>query len=130
MKEFKGTEWTRGKLLKTRITSQWDQESFEKTNRYERTRVFSNFSEKDQGKGRVLVCTLNESHPDYELNSSIITAAPELLEALIETDKDLCILEVNMAQIEKIDPRADGMTRLVSEWRNRNKKAINKALGL
>lgn len=63
-------------------------------------------------------------------NAQLIAAAPELLDALIETDKDLCVLEVNMAQIEKIDSRADGMTTLVSEWRNRNKKAINKALGL
>ena len=62
-------------------------------------------------------------------NAQLIAAAPELLDALIETDKDLCVLEGNMAQIEKIDPRADGMTTLVSEWRKRNKKAINKALG-
>ena len=57
-----------------------------------------------------------------------VAAAPDLLEALIETDKDLCVLESNMAQIEKSDPRADGMTTLVSEWRKRNKKAINKAI--
>lgn len=63
-------------------------------------------------------------------NAQLIAAAPELLDALIETDKDLCVLEGNMAQIEKSDPRADGMTTLVSEWRKRNKKAINKALGL
>lgn len=63
-------------------------------------------------------------------NARLIAAAPELLDALIETDKDLCVLEGNMAQIEKSDPRADGMTTLVSEWRKRNKKAINKALGL
>lgn len=62
-------------------------------------------------------------------NAHLIAAAPELLDALIETDKDLCVLEGNMVQIEKSDPRADGMTTLVSEWRKRNKKAINKALG-
>ena len=62
-------------------------------------------------------------------NAQLIAAAPELLDAIIETDKDLCVLEGNMAQIEKSDPRADGMTTLVSEWRKRNKKAINKALG-
>lgn len=67
---------------------------------------------------------------ENKANAVLFSSAYELLEALIETDKDLCVLEVNMAQIEKIDPRADGMTTLVSEWRNRNKKAINKALGL
>lgn len=67
---------------------------------------------------------------EMKANAQLIAAAPELLDALIETDKDLCVLEGNMAQIEKSDPRADGMTTLVSEWRERNKKAINKALGL
>ena len=67
---------------------------------------------------------------EMKANAKLIAAAPELLDALIETDKDLCVLEGNMAQIEKSDPRADGMTTLVSEWRKRNKKAINKALGL
>ena len=66
---------------------------------------------------------------EMKANAHLIAAAPELLDALIETDKDLCVLEGNMAQIEKSDPRADGMTTLVSEWRERNKKAINKALG-
>ena len=66
---------------------------------------------------------------EMKANAQLIAAAPELLDALIETDKDLCVLEGNMAQIEKSDPRADGMTTLVSEWRKRNKKAINKALG-
>lgn len=63
-------------------------------------------------------------------NARLISASPELLEALQETDKDLCILEGSMAQIEKVDKRAEGMTGLVKEWRARNKKAINKALGL
>ena len=70
-----------------------------------------------------------ENEEIAKANAQLIAAAPELLDALIETDKDLCVLEDNMAQIEKSDPRADGMTTLVSEWRKRNKKAINKALG-
>ncbi len=69
------------------------------------------------------------SYDEAKANAQLIAAAPDLLDALIETDKDLCVLEGNMAQIEKSDPRADGMTTLVSEWRERNKKAINKALG-
>lgn len=66
---------------------------------------------------------------EMKANAQLIAAAPDLLDALIETDKDLCVLEGNMAQIEKSDLRADGMTTLVSEWRKRNRKAINKALG-
>ena len=66
---------------------------------------------------------------EMKANAHLIAAAPDLLDALIETDKDLCVLEGNIAQIEKSDPRAEGMTTLVSEWRKRNRKAINKALG-
>ena len=63
-------------------------------------------------------------------DAKLIAAAPEMLKALLETDKDLCVLEGNMAQIEKTDPRAEGMTALVTGWRTRNKEVINKALGL
>ena len=72
---------------------------------------------------------IDKTAEEMKANAQLIAAAPDLLNALIETDKDLCVLEGNMAQIEKSDPRADGMTTLVSEWRKRNKKAINKALG-
>lgn len=120
MKEFKGTKWTRGKLLKTRITSQWDHESFEKTNCYERARVFSNFSEEDQGRSRVLVCTLNESHPDYELNSSIITTAPELLEALQEL----------VLQVKTYSKGYSDTTEYFKSEIEQAEKVINKALGL
>lgn len=119
MKEFKGTKWTRGKLLKTRITSQWDQESFEKTNCYERARVFSNFSEEDQGKSRVLVCTLNVSHQDYELNGSLISAAPELLDALQALMEGVA----NLPTLTAIDG-------VLEKQYKQAEKAINKALGL
>jgi hypothetical protein len=49
----------------------------------------------------------------------------ELLEALEETDKDLCVLESTMLQIEQRDHLAEGMTELVKKWRVRNKQAIS-----
>jgi hypothetical protein len=49
----------------------------------------------------------------------------ELLEALEETDKDLCVLESTMLQIEQRDHLAEGMTELVKKWRARNKQAIS-----
>lgn len=61
-------------------------------------------------------------------NMALFAASKNLLATLIETDKDLCVLEVIMAQIEKINPLAEGMTNLVVKWRERNQKAINKAL--
>ena len=58
-------------------------------------------------------------------NAKLIAAAPNMLDALLETDKDLCVLESTMSQIESTDPRAEGMTELVKKWRERNKLAIN-----
>ena len=60
-------------------------------------------------------------------NAKLIAAAPNMLDALLETDKDLCVLESTMSQIESTDPRAEGMTELVKKWRERNKLASNKA---
>ncbi len=61
-------------------------------------------------------------------NAVLISAAPALLDALEETDKDLCVLESTMRQIEQRDQLAEGMTALVMKWRERNKQAIKKAL--
>ena len=59
-------------------------------------------------------------------NAKLIAAAPDMLEALLETDKDLCVLESTMLQIEATDARAVGMTELVKKWRERNQFAIKK----
>ena len=67
------------------------------------------------------------SYKEAIANAKLIAAAPNMLDALLETDKDLCVLESTMAQIESTDPRAEGMTELVKKWRERNKLAINKA---
>lgn len=60
-------------------------------------------------------------------NAKLIAAAPDMLGALLETDKDLCVLESTMSQIESNYPRAEGMTELVKKWRERNQMAIKKA---
>lgn len=64
---------------------------------------------------------------ETKANVKLISAAPNMLDALLETDKDLCVLESTMAQIESTDPRAEGMTELVRKWRERNQLAIKKA---
>jgi|11_taG_2_1085331.scaffolds.fasta_scaffold00329_33 hypothetical protein len=82
------------------------------------------------------VCALNSDYtifdtvspnPIREPDKKAISAVPELIDALIETDKDLCVLETTMRQIEKSDSRAEGMVELVIEWRKRNKQALLKA---
>lgn len=118
MKEFKGTkgEWI--------ITEPEDSNGYVYIGRY-------------GNDNRIATCyTVDfENHKggiteETRANAKLISAAPELLEVLQETDKDLCALESTMLQIEKKDHLAEGMTKLVREWRERNKKAINKALGL
>ena len=61
-------------------------------------------------------------------NAKLIAAAPELLKALLETDKDLCILWAQILDLEKTNPIAEGLSNLIKQWRERNKEAINKAL--
>ena len=65
---------------------------------------------------------------EQRANAKLIAAAPELLDALLETDKDLCILWAQMLELEETNPRAEGLSDLIKSWRDRNKKAINKAL--
>jgi hypothetical protein len=57
--------------------------------------------------------------------AALVQPDKELLEALKETDKDLCVLESTMLQIEQRDHLAEGMTELVKKWRARNKQAIS-----
>ena len=64
---------------------------------------------------------------ETKANTKLIAAAPNMIDALLETDKDLCVLESTMTQIELTDQRAQGMTELVRKWRERNQLAIKKA---
>ena len=68
------------------------------------------------------------SHNKMIANAKLIAAAPELLKALQETDKDLCVLWGQMLDLEKTNPIAEGLSNLIQNWRDRNKQAINKAL--
>jgi len=62
-------------------------------------------------------------------DARLIAAAPELLEALMETDKDLTVLLNNIYDAEQRDPKWAGMHQVVSAWRDRNRAAIAKATG-
>ena len=74
--------WNRGITLDTPQTRRWTQEQVDKNNRVEKTMVFENFSPLDAGRGRERICILNDCHPDYEKNASLITAVPAMYNAL------------------------------------------------
>lgn len=80
----------------------------------------------DSGNG--LVCSPIFRTHDEKL-AHLIAAAPELLEALQETDKDLTVLLSNICAAQKRDPKWGGMWELVFGWRERNRAAIAKATG-
>ena len=103
--EFKGTkDWKVVKLKETEFYR-------------ERTEIqFGNDGE----------CVAEFVHNKYD--AKLIAAAPELLDALLETDKDLCVLWGQMLDLEKTNPIAEGLSNLIQNWRDRNKQAINKAL--
>ena len=73
----------------TNNTRRWSKEEIERNDRTEGLMVFSDFTTEDEGRGRKLVCTLNENHPDFENNRRLIEAAPKLLELLQGINKSL-----------------------------------------
>ena len=98
--------WTRGTTFLTEITRFWSKSEFERNQLVEKRMVFENMSSGDAGRGRRLVCTLNEAHINYEANARLIVAAPELLflaEDLIEqVDQFKDKVAINTESIEKL----------------------------
>jgi hypothetical protein len=131
MKEFKGTqgEW--------RVQEQFDAPNLiiDKENGTEwyalSSYVFGN--DKIIGETKYVTC-VNRGYPSVNVlgemraNAKLIAASKDLLEALQETEKDLCVLWGQVKHLEESNPIAEGISDLIQDWRDRNKKAINKAL--
>lgn len=89
--------WSRGRVLNTSQTARWTQQARDEVGAIEATQVFSSFTQLDEGRGRGLVCTVNEHHPQYEANANLIAAAPE---TAAERDK---LKEVNSELLEALE---------------------------
>jgi hypothetical protein len=74
--------WQRGRTLITPVTRKWTPEQFAQNDLYERTIVFSDFTNIDAGRSRKQVCSLNTSHPEFEQNAKLIENAPAMLSQL------------------------------------------------
>lgn len=66
---------------------------------------------------------------ELEANARLMAAAPDLLEALEETRKDLVVLRGNITDAAKSCSMWEGMPELIDAWIRRNDEAITRARG-
>lgn len=71
-----------GTTLITPTTKSWTPEQIEANEKIEELIIFTDFSEKDQGRSRNRLCVLNEHHPNLMDYKKLILAAPDLLRAI------------------------------------------------
>ena len=102
--ENKHTHWRRGYLIPTRQVEPWPEDAKQRVNAKERTQVFSDFHESDEGRNRRLIATLNPEHPDYETNAHLIAAAPKLLEACKGLLMAIAMIAIDGDPIKPNDP--------------------------
>ena len=86
------------------------------------------FAEMD-ANAELIADAFNTANKCGLLPSQLLEQRDELVEALNETDKDLCVLWGQMKEIEETNPRAEGLSDLISKWRKRNQQALNKVKG-
>lgn len=67
--------------------------------------------------------------PESWANSKLVSAAPELLDALQEAVKDLVAYQINSRNAAKINNRWEGCAEAVQSSIDKAREAINKALG-
>ena len=104
------TPYRRGELLLTRTTERWSPEAREVTDREERTCIYANFHNGDEGRSRQRILTMNTAIPDWiETRDFIVTACnahDELVNAVRQSSKYIEELLRYVAE-ERIDsPRS------------------------
>jgi hypothetical protein len=71
-----------GETLITPTTKSWTSEQIEANDKIEELIIFTDFTDKDQGRNRNRLCVLNEHHPNLKDYKKLILAAPDLLRAI------------------------------------------------
>lgn len=82
----------RGVTLLTPYTKNFTHEEWSRNEAQEKSKIFTDFFESNQGTSRKLVCTLNPSHPDYETLPDLICVAVNNHEKLKEALKPFAAL--------------------------------------
>ncbi|WP_444859219.1 hypothetical protein [Serratia sp. (in: enterobacteria)] len=82
----------------------------------------------EKGFGWKSYCNVCEN-VSGDANAKLIAAAPELLEALQETVKDLVAYQVKARNAARINNRWEGVSEAVQASIYKAREAINKALG-
>lgn len=74
--------WSQGRTLLTRETRRWTRDAILANNAIEDRFVFSQFSERDEGRSRILIARC-----ELPLDARFISAAPDMYMALLAVDK-------------------------------------------
>jgi len=75
--KFTPPPWTQGRTLLTEQTKFWSRQQWKKNEAVEKCRVFANFSDQDQGRGRELIATFGT-----EEDAQLASASPDMYAAL------------------------------------------------
>lgn len=95
------TTISRGRTLMTTNTKKWSREIIEKNDRIEQSQLYTNFQTFDDGRGRILVCSMNDGHPNYEEYAELFSSAPETKEELLSKRREVIDLTAELDRAKR-----------------------------
>lgn len=91
----------RGKTLITSRTRHWTDKEMKDNDRVESSRLYTNFTSDDAGRSRLLVCSMNDQHPDYDEYVRLFIAAPVLKAQLTEKRREVIDLTAELDRAKR-----------------------------